>query len=388
MPLGAGGVPSWLSSNSRASSGGGGASRGTGSGWGGGTDGWNENKPISPYQIPNPEALGPQAWQHWGTSTPGGISYDPTKITSTSSMSRAVNHESNWNSTPQMNVTRSTPPANTTNGYGRYPGDNPNGTPSGGIGPTNPDAPLYGQSNNPFNINTEYATRLYWLENQLGRGQAQIGAHGELLNAQGRNLNAQYGFSNREGDLRLKAGEADRAYIDKSRLNIDQLRALYGEQAANEIAGLNQKADVNRRDINSKATAAGAYFFAGRGDHINDVNNDLANSTENVNLSTRQKLLSLDDRGNELENRSAKLDLLGSEVGLDRDKAKAALEFGMAQLGYNKFLDSNQLLDMIDNKNSSQYDLVMNLVNQAMKLGVGYQNGALGNQYAQYTGGQ
>jgi len=118
MALGVG-VPSWLSSNSRASSGGGGASRGTGSGWGGGTDGWNENKPISPYQIPNPEALGPQAWQHWGTSTPGGISYDPTKITSTSSMSRAVNHESNWNSTPQMNVTRSTPPANTTNGYGR-----------------------------------------------------------------------------------------------------------------------------------------------------------------------------------------------------------------------------------------------------------------------------
>lgn len=245
-----------------------------------------------------------------------------------------------------------------------------------------------GQSNNPFNPNAQYALQLHWLENQLGRGQAQIGAHGELLNAQGRNLNAQYGFSNREGDLRLKAGEADRAYIDKSRLNIDQLRALYGEQAANEIAGLNQKADVNRRDINSKATAAGAYFFAGRGDHINDVNNDLANSTENVNLSTRQKLLNLDDRGNELENRSAKLDLLGSEVGLDRDKARAALEFGMAQLGYSKFLDSNQLLDMLDNKNSSQYDLLVNLVNQAFKVGVDWNTGAIGSDYQKFTGGQ
>jgi hypothetical protein len=382
MALGVG-VPSWLSSNSRASSGGGGASRGTGSGWGGGTDGWNENKPISPYQIPNPEALGPQAWQHWGTSTPGGISYDPTKITSTSSMSRAVNHESNWNSSTQMNVTRSGPP----------PATPVSATPNYTTGPTAynneavPGTPGYGQPN-PFDPNAEYALQLHWLENQLGRGQAQIGAHGELLNAQGRNLNAQYGFSNREGDLRLKAGEADRAYIDKSRLNIDQLRALYGEQAANEIAGLNQKADVNRRDINSKATAAGAYFFAGRGDHINDVNNDLANSTENVNLSTRQKLLSLDDRGNELENRSAKLDLLGSEVGLDRDKARAALEFGMAQLGYNKFLDSNQLLDMLDNKNSSQYDLLVNLVNQAFKVGVDWNTGAIGSDYQKFTGGQ
>ena len=326
------------------------------------------------------------SWQRWGTNTPGGIGWDPSKV-NPNGLGPAT-REGNWNSTPQMNVTRSTPPASTTNGYGQYPGDNPNGTPAGGIGPTNPDAPLYGQSNNPFSPNAQYMLQAGWLENQLARGQAQIGAHGELLNAQGRNLNAQYGFSNREGDLRLKAGEADRAYIDKSRLNIDQLRALYGEQAANEIAGLNQKADVNRRDINSKATAAGAWFFPGRGQHLTDVDNDLANSTENVNLSTRQKLLSLDDRGNELENRSAKLDLLGQEVGLDRDKAKAALEFGMAQLGYDRFLDANKLLDMIDNKNSSQYDLVMNLVNQAMKLGVGYQSGALGNQYAQYTGGQ
>jgi len=374
MALGVG-VPSWLSSNSRASSGGGAAS----GGWGGGSDGGSVS--LDPAKISSSTS-----WQRWGTNTPGGIGWDPSKV-NPNGLGPAT-REGNWNSSTQMNVASSTPPANTTNGYGRYPGDNPNGTPSGGIGPTNPDAPLYGQSNNPFNINTEYATRLYWLENQLGRGQAQIGAHGELLNAQGRNLNAQYGFSNREGDLRLKAGEADRAYIDKSRLNIDQLRALYGEQAANEIAGLNQKADVNRRDINSKATAAGAYFFAGRGDHINDVNNDLANSTENVNLSTRQKLLSLDDRGNELENRSAKLDLLGSEVGLDRDKARAALEFGMAQLGYNKFLDSNQLLDMLDNKNSSQYDLIINLANKAMQLGVNWNTGAIGNDYAKYTGGQ
>lgn len=374
MALGVG-VPSWLSSNSRASSGGGAAS----GGWGGGSDGGSVS--LDPAKINSSTS-----WQKWGTSTPGGIGWDPSKV-NPSGLGPAT-REGNWNSSTQMNVASSTPPANTTNGYGRYPGDNPNGTPSGGIGPTNPDAPLYGQSNNPFNPNAEYALQLHWLENQLGRGQAQIGAHGELLNAQGRNLNAQYGFSNREGDLRLKAGEADRAYIDKSRLNIDQLRALYGEQAANEIAGLNQKADVNRRDINSKATAAGAYFFAGRGDHINDVNNDLANSTENVNLSTRQKMLSLDDRGNELENRSAKLDLLGSEVGLDRDKARAALEFGMAQLGYSKFLDSNQLLDMLDNKNSSQYDLIINLANKAMQLGVNWNTGAIGNDYAKYTGGQ
>ena len=370
MALGVG-VPSWLSSNSRASGGGGGAASG---GWGGGSDGGSVS--LDPAKISSSTS-----WQRWGTNTPGGIGWDPSKV-NPNGLGPAT-REGNWNSTPQMNVTRSGPP----------PATPVSATPNYTTGPTAynneavPGAPG-GQPNNPFSPNAQYMLQAGWLENQLARGQAQIGAHGELLNAQGRNLNAQYGFSNREGDLRLKAGEADRAYIDKSRLNIDQLRALYGEQAANEIAGLNQKADVNRRDINSKATAAGAWFFPGRGQHLTDVDNDLANSTENVNLSTRQKLLSLDDRGNELENRSAKLDLLGQEVGLDRDKAKAALEFGMAQLGYDRFLDANKLLDMIDNKNSSQYDLVMNLVNQAMKLGVGYQSGALGNQYAQYTGGQ
>ncbi len=321
------------------------------------------------------------SWQHWGTNTPGGIGWDPSKI-NPSGLGPA-NREGNWNPATQMNVQRSGPP----------PATPVSATPNYTTGPTAynneavPGTPGYGTPN-PFSPNAQYMLQAGWLENQLARGQAEVGAHGELLNAQGRNLNAQYGFSQREGDLRLKAGEADRSYIDKSRLNIDQLRALYGEQKANEIAGLNQNADVSRRDINSKATAAGAFFFPGRGQHITDVDNELANSTQSVELSTRQKLLSLDDRGNELENRSAKLDLLGSEVGLDRDKARAALEFGMAQLGYDRFLDSNKLLDMLDNKNSSQYDLVMNLVNKAMQLGVNWNTGAIGNDYAKYTGGQ
>lgn len=240
---------------------------------------------------------------------------------------------------------------------------------------------------NPFAATPGEELQRYLLGQGITSQTALNGAHGNLLNAQERNLNAQYGFTGREGDLKLAGAAADRAYIDKSRLNIDQLRQLYGEQKANEIAGLNQRADVNRRDINSKATEAGAFLFPGRGQHINDVNNDLANATQNSELSFRDKLLSLDNRGNELDNRNAKLDLIGQEVGLDRDKARAALDFGLAQLGYDRFVDSNKLLDLLNSGKAEEQAIAQQIMERGVKLYQQYKSGALGDPYAQYTGG-
>lgn len=238
---------------------------------------------------------------------------------------------------------------------------------------------------NPFAATPGEELQRYLLGQGITSQTALNGAHGNLLNAQERNLNAQYGFTGREGDLKLAGAAADRAYIDKSRLNIEQLRQLYGEQKANEIAGLNQRADVNRRDINSKATAAGAFLFPGRGQHINDVNNDLANATQNSELSFRDKLLSLDNRGNELDNRNAKLDLIGQEVGLDRDKARAALDFGLAQLGYDRYVDSNKLLDMLNSGKAQEQAITNQILERVLKTGAEYQNGNVGDLYKQHT---
>jgi hypothetical protein len=238
---------------------------------------------------------------------------------------------------------------------------------------------------NPFAPTPGEELQRYLLGQGITSQTALNGAHGNLLNAQERNLNAQYGFTGREGDLKLQGAAADRAYIDKSRLNIDQLRQLYGEQKANEIAGLNQRADVNRRDINSKATEAGAFLFPGRGQHINDVNNDLANATQNSELSFRDKLLSLDNRGNELDNRNAKLDLIGQEVGLDRDKARAALDFGLAQLGYDRYVDSNKLLDMLNSGKAQEQAITNQILERVLKTGAEYQNGNVGDLYKQHT---
>lgn len=238
---------------------------------------------------------------------------------------------------------------------------------------------------NPFAPTPGEQLQRHLLAQGITSQTALNGAHGNLLNAQERNLNAQYGFTGREGDLKLQGAAADRAYIDKSRLNIEQLRQLYGEQKANEIAGLNQRADVNRRDINSKATAAGAFLFPGRGQHINDVNNDLANATQNSELSFRDKLLSLDNRGNELDNRNAKLDLVAQEVGLDRDKARAALDLGLANLGYDRYVDSNKLLDMLTSGKAQEQAIAQQIFERAAKSGAEYYNGNVGDQYAQHT---
>lgn len=241
------------------------------------------------------------------------------------------------------------------------------------------------QGPNPWAPTPGEELQRWLLAQQIGSQTGLNGAHGNLLNAQERNLNAQYGFTGREGDLKLQGAAADRAYIDKSRLNIDQLRQLYGEQKANEIAGLNQRADVNRRDINSKATEAGAFLFPGRGQHINDVNNDLANATQNSELSFRDKLLSLDNRGNELDNRNAKLDLIGQEVGLDRDKARAALDFGLAQLGYDRYVDSNKLLDMLNSGKAQEQAITNQILERVLKTGAEYQNGNVGDLYKEHT---
>lgn len=239
---------------------------------------------------------------------------------------------------------------------------------------------------NPFAPTPGEALQRYLINQQIASQTALNGAHGNLLNAQQNNLNQQYGFNEREIGLKLANAGIDRNYIAAMRASVGQLKDLYGQQNANEIQGLNQHADVNRRDINSKATAAGAFLFPGRGQHIEDVNNDLANQTENANLSLRDKLINLDMRHtNELDHRNAKLDLIGQEVGLDRDKARAALDLGLANLGYDRYVDSNKLLDMLTSGKAQEQAIAQQIFERAAKSGAEYYNGNVGDQYAQHT---
>lgn len=235
----------------------------------------------------------------------------------------------------------------------------------------------------------------------LDRMRGQTGMYGGVLDAQGRNLQSNFDLANRTSDLKLRAMGIDRDALGAEYANIAGQRGLVGESLANRksimdnsITGLENKASDQRWDIDSQATANGTALFPGRRIKTDRVNRDLANQEQAARLGyagdeigSRGQILNLDQRKAEADTRDKKLGMVADEVGIDKDKARSALDFGIAQLGYDKYINSNKLADMMDSSNAQERDAARKIMADAYQMYQAIQGGPMGDQMQNYLPG-
>lgn len=233
------------------------------------------------------------------------------------------------------------------------------------------------------------------------------------------NLGGQRGLAGTERDQELAYIQGRRGLAgteqEQETAAINALRGLYGKELQNKVTGLGNKAKWDKFDINQQATGGGTWLSPGRMEKRGRVETQLQTDVEGQNLgyqgqmqdlSTQEqrvhrgydqsmlslgaeeqrqergyrgKLLDLDFREKQANTRDQKLGLIADEVGIDRDQARSALDFGLAQLGYDRYLDSNRLLDALDSGNQAESDAARKMLTDAYQMYTALQSGGGGD---------
>lgn len=225
------------------------------------------------------------------------------------------------------------------------------------------------------------SARQRMLDRQRGNTSAQSG----LFDAQGNDLQSQYDLSNRDADLRLKAQGIDRTQLDAEMAALGPQRDLASSILGNQLKGFQLTDEDTRRKIASQSASAGTFGFAGPASDTRSSHQNLLNQTEGANLGYQGKLLDLDARRQDIQSREDKLGLIADQVGIDRDKAREALDFGLKQLGYDRYISSNKLLDAIDSTSVAERQAAQAVTLRVTEMFKAVDGGTMGDHYQQQT---
>lgn len=223
-------------------------------------------------------------------------------------------------------------------------------------------------------------------QRQMDRARGASGAQEGLFNSRETNLRGGYDISNRQADLKLAAQGIDRTQAGAELGNIGQQRALDAADLFNTLQGYQQNAKTALRKRESQAVASGAYMFPGQREDMRDTASNLANQSNAAQIGYQGKLLDLGAREQEIKTRQKKLDLISDEVGIDRDKASQALDYGLAQLGYDRYINKNQLLDMLDSTSTERRQAAQKITWDMIQAYIAFTGGAVGDQLQQMGG--
>jgi hypothetical protein len=215
----------------------------------------------------------------------------------------------------------------------------------------------------------------------IGRDRANTATKGLASDSEGAHLRSQYDLANRSDDLKLKATGIDRTQAANDLNAITGQRGVASEVLANQLASYALNDKTTRRKIDSKAVAAGSWLTPGPREDLREAREGLGIQTEGANIGYRGKILDLDSRQKEAEGRQAKLDMVADEVGISRDKSREALDFGLKQLGYDRWINSNQLLDKIDSASVAERAALQKVMGDAVAQYQVIYGGVMGDEY-------
>lgn len=220
------------------------------------------------------------------------------------------------------------------------------------------------------------------LGQQSARDRHRFDQAGNALDAN--RLNSNYQLGNREIDLQLAGVGFDRERNELRRQGIGLDRADIGAQR-----GFNQRdldmtlADAlaggvrKTRQNNSDATARGAWFAPMRGIRNDDIRFDtqmagdrarLGYDRDTQALNSREGQLGLDEKGLDIANRE--LDNQAAKLGLNRDQLRATLDQGIAQLGLQGQISTNQLMNQLASGDLQHAQLIQGILQDIMSSGM------------------
>lgn len=210
---------------------------------------------------------------------------------------------------------------------------------------------------------------------QLGNQQAGIGLQRELL-----------GISGRELDLDLAGLGITRGGLNRQLGYYDQLESLANLLLGNQGQGFQlarvsamEGADRDLRSANSSATARGAWNAPGIGRTRTDIGEILAGQLGNIDVDQRaaelnrmreqaglenQRGQTRDELGRvgldeqriglnreRLDVQNRELDLRANQLGIQQDQLRNSLDQGLANLGIDTFMSTQDLLDKLTSSN-------------------------------------
>lgn len=217
-------------------------------------------------------------------------------------------------------------------------------------------------------VNAQTGPQDLMLEDTLARQQLQLGMTET-------NVEYQKMAARRDADLARRKLELERGLANGQLGNIEKLRALAGEQLANQKADFEQQrvkakdsAGRNQWDLRSQLTSRGAFSTIANERGTGRINRDLAyslsaidNATNAADIAYRQGQVGYDNQALQLRNRLA-------GIGLDAEGVANALESGLEQIGLGGLMSINQLLDAMNGTHSQRAALAGQVVQQAAAL--------------------
>lgn len=195
--------------------------------------------------------------------------------------------------------------------------------------------------------------------------------------------NKDYSLGNRYIDLQDKglgidrgAANRDIAYYNQMLGNIPGYRNLSGRELTNTRGNLAAQGNMERIGINSDATAKGAWFSPMKGVKTYDSLMRQARGEEGAQIGFDRDALGLSEKeaglkrslGNS-QDALSKLDIESQRLGLDREKLKNQLDSGLASLGYDRFVNTSDLLQRMASQNKAEADMAKKIFDEVIGLG-------------------
>lgn len=222
---------------------------------------------------------------------------------------------------------------------------------------------------------------------QAARANALLPVYGEQYDRQGANARANADLDLARIGLNEQGLGIDRGANLRDRAYYDNLLFTNQESFNNQVAQLQAAQDQSNRQANSQATASGAWLGSGRGQAITDARTQFNQQREAADIARRERALGLEKSRAETYDREAKLDIMGQNYGLDRKGVQAKLEQGLADLGFDKFIKMDDLLDKASSPYAAISGPAQDVIDKAIKAGMVMGDGAMGDYYKFMFGG-
>ncbi len=306
-------------------------------------------------------------------------------------------------STPAWRNPNPTTPANP-NSFAGTVGNNSQGIPNSFAAQPqyNPQVQANQQYRSMINtIGSQYAPDQAMVERERARNEAAAAyKNANYYPQKEAGLRQDYALNMRGADLDLKgigvdrgAANRDAAYYQNLLALMPQYRGLSKRELETALGEARRQGTMERLGINSDYTSRGAYFSGMRS--LKQYNSMLGQGAAEARANTgydrdmlgfTEKELGLNRSKAMTGDTLARLDIDAQRVGLSRDKYKAAMEQGLASLGYDKFMDLNQLMAMRDSTDAKQRAIAEQIAQQIYMNGQAITSGALGGAYQGFGG--
>jgi len=157
----------------------------------------------------------------------------------------------------------------------------------------------------------------------------------------------------------------DRDAITADRSLIDILRGTAREGFDNTRDQINQRHLDRRLDTNSEYLGRGAWFSPRRQSRLQSNDSERDTGIRGADISLRERLANLDRQSADTDFASRRLDILAEEFGLDRQRINEQMSMALHQLGYDRWMGVDQLMEAIDSNDFRRQELAFNVFKQA-----------------------